>query len=64
MVEAVNLLIAASESDPSKVEEELRNLLPTPSLFLYALEEGRAILLGKVEKPLDVQCQSVSDITK
>ena len=51
----MNLLIAASESGTSKVEEELRNLLPTPSLFLYQLKEGRAIPLGKVERPLDVQ---------
>ena len=55
VVEAVSLLIAASESGTSKVEEELRNLLPTPSPFLYQLEGGRAIPLGKVERPLDVQ---------
>ena len=55
VVEAVSLLIAANKLGPSKVKEELKNLLPAPSLLLYALEEGRAIPLGKVKRPLDVQ---------
>ena len=41
VVEAVSLLIAANKLGPSKVEQELRKLLPAPSLNLYALKEGR-----------------------
>ena len=55
VVEAVNLLIAASEAGSSEVERELRNLLPEPSLLLYSLEEGRATPVGKVQRWQDVQ---------
>ena len=55
VVEAVNLLIAASEAGSSEVEQELRNLLPEPSLLLYSLEEGRATPVGKVQRSQDVQ---------